>query len=146
MGASYVIKRFADEVMAEPKAAIESAMATALDPAAAAQQGTSAGGPSPGSASAVSSRQPAADEWDGQIISNEDGEVIGTARRVHQVNLYVISDSYGDLAAELESCVMDEESRRFFVHDDQGRIVGLVYAPHPDRMPARAEAFRADEI
>ena len=28
----------------------------------------------------------------------------------------------------------------------KGRIAGLIYAPHPDRMPRRAEAFRADDI
>jgi len=135
MGASYVIKKFADEIMAEPKAAIESAMATAVDPSAATPSATQ-------KATATAE----IDEWDGQSITSEEGEVIGTARRVRQVNLYVISDTYGDLASELESCVLDEESRRFFVHDDRGRVVGLVYAPHPDKMPVRAEAFRADDI
>ncbi len=140
MGASYVIKKFADEIMSEPKAAIESAMATALDPAAPAQPGAAAARQS------AAGTQSLVDEWDGQSVSNEEGEVIGTARRVRQVNLYVISDSTADLASELETCVLDEESRRFFVHDDQGRIVGLVYAPHPDRMPVRAEGFRADDV
>ncbi len=140
MGASYVIKKFADEVMAEPKAAVESAMAAALDPNAAVQQPTAA------APSGTVSTQRTPDEWDGQPISNEDGEVIGTARRVHQVGLYVISDSYGDLAKELESCVLDDESRRFFVYDAQGRVAGLIYAPHPDKMPARTEAIRADDI
>lgn len=138
MGASYVIKKFADEIMAEPKAAIESAVSTALDPSAPSQTGTAASKPAP--------VQTPVDEWDGQSISNEDGEIIGTARRVRQVNLYVISDSTADLASELETCVLDEESRRFFVHDDQGRIAGLVYAPHPDKMPVRAEGFRADDV
>ncbi|MBX3069518.1 MAG: hypothetical protein KF883_03320 [Thermomicrobiales bacterium] len=138
MGASYVIKKFADEVMAEPKAAVESAMATALDPNAASAQ-TGAKAPAP-------SNQPIADAWDGQEITNEDGDVIGTARRVRQVGLYVISDGFGDLGSELESLVLDDESRRFFVHDDKGRVAGLIYAPHPDKMPVRAEAFRADDI
>lgn len=141
MGASYVIKKFADEVMAEPKAAVESAMATALDSGAGR---TAATAPSPSAPGAPP--QKATDEWDGQQITNEDGEVIGIARRVRQVGLYVISNGFGDLASELESCVLDEESRRFFVHDAQGLVAGLIYAPHPDKMPVRAEAFRADEI
>ncbi|MEZ4499290.1 MAG: hypothetical protein R2839_04300 [Thermomicrobiales bacterium] len=140
MGASYVIKKFADEVMAEPKAAVESAMATALDPTLSKSQSSGA------SATAAAQRQAIADSWDGQEISSEDGEVIGTARRVHQVGLYVISDGFGDLASELESCVLDDDSRRFFVHDAQGRIAGLIYAPHPDKMPVRAEGLRADDI
>lgn len=141
MGASYVIKKFADEIMAEPKAAVESAMATALDPHAPVQ------GPPASAASGTASPRPdPVDEWDGQPIANEDGEVIGTARRVHQVGLYIISDTYGDLAKELEACVLDEESRRFFVHDAEGRIAGLIYAPHPDKMPVKAAAFRADDI
>lgn len=140
MGASYVIKKFADEVMAEPKAAVESAMATALDPTLSKSQSSGA------LATAAAQRQAIADSWDGQEISSEDGEVIGTARRVHQVGLYVISDGFGDLASELESCVLDDDSRRFFVHDAQGRIAGLIYAPHPDKMPVRAEGLRADDI
>lgn len=140
MGASYVIKKFADEVMAEPKAAVESAMATALDPTLSKSQSSGA------SATAAAQRQAIADSWDGQEISSEDGEVIGTARRVHQVGLYVISDGFGDLASELESCVLDDDSRRFFDHDAQGRIAGLIYAPHPDKMPVRAEGLRADDI
>src|SRR5690606_8842085 len=100
MGASYVIKKFADEVMAEPKAAVESAMAAALDPNAPVQPTAAAA-----AQAGPTNRQQGPDEWDGQPISNEEGEVIGTARRVHQVGLYVISEGYGDLAQELEACV-----------------------------------------
>jgi hypothetical protein len=136
-----VIKKFADEIMAEPKAAIESAMATALDPAASSQQ------PAAGSQQAAGSGQKGgADEWDGQAIADEQGEVIGTARRVHQVGMYVISDSYGDIVAELEQCLLDDDSRRFLVHDDKGRLAGLILAPHPDKMPARSDVIRADDV
>ena len=130
MGASYVIKKFADEVMAEPKAIVESALNEPFQ-----EQPKLAPAP-----------PPEKDEFDGQTINDENGEVIGTARRLRQIALYLISDSYGDLARELEQCVADEESRTFFVRDEQGRITGLIFAPHPDRMPAKAHAIRADDI
>src|SRR5680860_171476 len=131
MGASFVIKKFADEVMAEPRAIVESAIADVTD--------TPKLAPTPAPAREQ-------DEFDGQPISDENGHVIGTARRLHQVALYVVSDTYGDTAKEFEQCVLDDESRKFFVHDEQGRIAGLIYAPHPDKMPAKTEAIRADDI
>ncbi len=129
MGASYVIKKFADEVMAEPKAMVESAIREPFE--------TPKLAPAP---------PPEKDDFDGQTISDENGEVIGTARRLRQVALYIVSDSYGELARELEQCVLDDDSRKFFVHDQQGRIAGLIYAPHPDRMPVKTNAIRADDI
>ncbi|CAN5799924.1 hypothetical protein BH23CHL4_BH23CHL4_30490 [soil metagenome] len=129
MGASYVIKKFADEVMAEPKAMVESAIREPFEAPKLA--------PAP---------PPEKDDFDGQTISDENGEVIGTARRLRQVALYIVSDSYGELARELEQCVLDDDSRKFFVHDQQGRIAGLIYAPHPDRMPVKTNAIRADDI
>jgi hypothetical protein len=132
MGASYVIKKFADEVMAEPKAIVESALNEPFQ-----QQ------PAPKLAPAPPAEK---DDFDGQSISDESGEVIGTARRLRQIALYIVSDTYGDLASEFEQCVLDDESRKYFVHDEQGRIAGLIYAPHPDRMPAKAQAIRADDI
>ncbi len=136
MGASYVIKKFADEMMAEPKAAVESAVSTALDP--------TYGSPSGARVAAPQNEQP--DEWDGQTIANEEGEVIGTARRMREVSIYLVSDTYGDHRAELEACINDAESRRFLVHDEKGRLAGLIYAPHPDRMPARPDVIRAEDI
>ena len=130
MGASYVLKKFADEVMAEPKAIVESALNEPFQ-----EQPKLAPAP-----------PPEKDEFDGQTINDENGEVIGTARRLRQIALYIVSDTYGDLASEFEQCVLDDESRKYFVHDEQGRIAGLIYAPHPDRMPAKAQAIRADDI
>ena len=114
-------------------------MATALDPTTGRTQ------PAVGGIATAQNQLPP-DEWDGTTINSEEGEVIGTARRVRQVGLYVISDGFGDLASELETLVLDDESRRFFVHDARGQVAGLIYAPHPDKMPVRAEAFRADDI
>jgi len=131
MGASYMIKKFADEMMAEPKAMVEAALTEPF-------QAAKPAAPLPPPAEQ--------DEFDGQTISDEAGQVIGTARRIKQVAFYLVSDSYGDLYHELEECMSDEESRRFLLHDDRGRLTGVIYAPHPDRMPVKANAFRADDI
>ncbi len=141
MGASYVIKKFADEMMAEPRAIVESAIADVKDPLAGSRPPAASG-----QQSAAGSQKPETDEWDGQIISDEHGETIGTARRIKQVAFYLVSDSYGDLHNELEECMSDEESRRFLLHDDRGRLTGIIYAPHPDRMPVKTGAIRADDI
>jgi hypothetical protein len=141
MGASYVIKKFADEVMAEPKAIVESTISDVT-------------GAVTGSQAPVTSRQSPAtgspqqetDELDGQPISDESGQTIGTARRLRKVAFYLVSDSYGDLTKELEACLADEESRRYYVHDERGDLAGVIFAPHPDRMPAKAEAIRAEDI
>jgi hypothetical protein len=141
MGASYVIKKFADEVMAEPKAIVESAIADVTDPTGSNRQPAASS-----QQSAASSQRPETDELDGQAVSDEHGEAIGTARRLRSVAFYLVSDSYGDLNQELQSCLADDESRRYFVHDDRGNLTGVIFAPHPERMPAKAQAFRADDI
>ena len=141
MGASYMIKKFADEMMAEPKAIVESAIADVKDPFAGSRPPAASS-----QQSAAANQKPETDEWDGQIISDELGETIGTAHRIKQVAFYLVSDSYGDLLRELEECMSDEESRRYLLHDNRGRLTGIIYAPHPDRMPAKTGAIRADDI
>jgi hypothetical protein len=126
MGASWALKKFADEVMASPQSQ-ETAPDTESTPTATAAK-------------------PETDELDGQLVSDQHGEVIGTARRLRGIAVYLVSDSYGNLEQELEHCVLDDESRRYFARDDKGRLTGIIYAPHPDRMPKRAEAFRAEDI
>jgi hypothetical protein len=140
IGASYVLKKITDEVMAEPKAAVEAAMTGMPQP------GQQAGQASQTPQQVQRPPEPEPDEFDGQPVSDENGEVIGTARRMREIAVYLSSDSYGDLHKELEACLLDEESRRYLIHDDRGHLTGIIYAPHPDRMPARAEAIRADDI
>lgn len=139
MGASFVMKKIADEVMAEPRALVESAIADVSQAATGSPRAAV-------TQSAPASQAPERDEFDGQTINDENGEVIGTARRLRQIALYLVSDSYGDFVHELEACLTDDESRRYLLHDERGRLTGIVYAPHPDRMPQKADAFRADDI
>lgn len=127
-GAQWAIKKIADEVMAPP-----SAPAQQQEPTPAPQQHA----PAP-----VEEH----DEFDGEIVNDENGVPIGTAHRMRAVNIYLVSDSHGNLEKELQDCLEDEESRRYFIRDKRGRLTGVIFAPHPDRMPSKAEALRADEI
>jgi hypothetical protein len=127
IGAQWAIKKIADEVMAPPPAPPEPA-----EPAAQQQ-----------------AYQPPVeefDEFDGEIVNDEDGNPIGTAHRMRSIGIYLVSDSHGNLEKELQECIEDEESRKYFIRDKRGRLTGIIFAPHPERMPTRAEALRADEI
>ena len=130
IGAQWAIKQIADQVMAPPPGAQQAP----VDPAAAAQQ-----------------HHPAPpveefDEFDGEIVNDEHGVPIGTAHRMRAINIYLVSDSHGNLEQELQRCLEDDESRRFFIRDKRGRLTGVIFAPHPDRMAKKADALRADEI
>ncbi|MCA9859028.1 MAG: hypothetical protein KC438_04860 [Thermomicrobiales bacterium] len=127
IGAQWAIKKIADEVMAPPTPPPDPS-----EPAAAPQQ---------------THQAPVEeyDEFDGELFE-VDGDVVGTAHRMRAIGVYLVSDSHGNLEKELQDCIEDEESRRYFIRDKRGRLTGVVFAPHPDRMPSRAEALRADEI
>ncbi len=128
IGAQWAIKKIADEVMAPP-------------PAPPAQS-------EPAVAPATQAQAPVEeyDEFDGEIVDDEHGNPIGTAHRMRAINIYLVSDSHGNLEKEFQDCLEDEESRRYFIRDKRGRLTGVIFAPHPDRMPQKAQALRADEI
>lgn len=126
IGAQWAIKKIADEVMAPPP--------PPPDPA----EKAAAAAPAPPA--------PEYDEFDGELVNDEQGNPIGTAHRMRSVGIYVVSDSHGNLEKELQDCIEDEESRKFFIRDKRGRLTGIIFAAHPDRMPAKAQALRADEI
>ncbi len=128
IGAQWAIKKIADEVMAPP-----SAPPAQNEPAAAA-------------APQVQAPVEEYDEFDGEIVDDENGNPIGTAHRMRAINIYLVSDSHGNLEKEFQDCLEDEESRRYFIRDKRGRLTGVIFAPHPDRMPQKAQALRADEI
>jgi hypothetical protein len=108
--------------------------------------------PADAAAAAAAPAQPAQapveeyDEFDGEIVNDENGVPIGTAHRMRAINLYLVSDSHGNLEREFQDCLEDDESRRYFIRDKRGRLTGVIFAPHPDRMPQKAQALRADEI
>lgn len=129
IGAQWALKKIADEVMAPPS--------TPSDP-----------GEPPSHAAAPAYAAPAEepDEFDGELVHDEAGNPVGTAHRMRSIGIYLVSDSHGNLEKELQACIEDEESRKFFIRDKRGRLTGIIFAPHPDRMPTRADALRADEI
>lgn len=131
IGAQWAIKKIADEVMAPPpthEAPTEPSASTAAGP--------------------PQYQAPAEefDEFDGEIVDDENGVPIGTAHRMRSISIYLVSDSHGNLEKELQDCLEDDESRRYLIRDKRGRLTGVIFAPHPDRMPVKAEALRADEI
>ncbi len=126
IGAQWAIKKIADEVMAPPPAP-----------------------PPPNEPPAQQAYQAPVeeyDEFDVEIVNDEEGSPIGTAHRMRSIGIYVVSDSHGNLEKELQDCIEDEESRKYFIRDKRGRLTGVIFAPHQDRMPTRAQALRADEI
>jgi len=121
VGASYVMRKVSDYVMAPPKAdqVVEEEVAE-----------SSAGVP----------------DLDGQVITDENGESLGTARRVAEVAVYVITESRRGLEDQLKKTVEDPTGRVFFHHAEDGRLTGLIYVPDPASRPVPVAATRADDI
>ncbi|MCC6792078.1 MAG: hypothetical protein IT336_10340 [Thermomicrobiales bacterium] len=123
VGAQYALKKISDYVMAPPP----QAEAAESDVEAAATT-------------------PALADLDGQVITDEEGQRIGVARRVANIAVYLIAESRAGLDDQLKSTIVDPESRVFFHHDDAGRLTGLIYAPDPSTQPAPVSVTRADDI
>jgi hypothetical protein len=120
IGAQYLVKKFADYVTAPPPEAPEA---------------------EPGELEAA----PELPDLDGQAIADDDGQPLGTARRLRDVAVYVVSEGFGDRAEELTRCIDDPESRVLF-HTVDGRLAGLIYVPDPSKAPKRTSGLRADEV
>lgn len=84
-------------------------------------------------------------DLDGEAIRDDDGQVIGIARRIRNVAVYVVSDTSSNRLETLQNCVDDPESRVLFQTVD-GRLAGLIYVPDPEKAPPRVGGFRADDI
>ena len=122
IGASYIAKRIADQVLAPPP-----------KPAA------------PDEPEDEPSEEPVVDELDGQPFHDEDGQPLGTALRLPGIAVYVVADGYANRHAELLRSLAEPESRLFW-HTEDGRITALIYVPDPANAPRRAEGIRADEV
>lgn len=79
------------------------------------------------------------------VMHDEDGRLLGTAKIVSGVNVYVIGDGYGTNHAELMQCLA-EGSQEIRVMTDRGRITALIYFPDPNRPPRTGQALRADDV
>ncbi|HKG25177.1 MAG TPA: hypothetical protein VKB09_05970 [Thermomicrobiales bacterium] len=123
IGAQYLVKRVTDYVMAPPT--------TTAEPETEQPQA---------SAPAVSGP-----DLDGEEIRDDDGQRVGTARRLRDVAVYVVSDRFGDPVEVLHQCLDDPQTRVMF-HTVDGRLTGLIYVPDPSKAPPRAGGMRADEV
>ena len=124
VGASFVLKKVGDYVMAPPKTAeVE-------------EERTEEAAP----------RAPEMPSLDGQTITDEDGQSLGIARRVANVGVYLITGDRSGLDDQLKATVEDPAGRVFFHHAEDGRLTGLIYVPDPAKRPAPVAATRADDI
>jgi hypothetical protein len=80
-----------------------------------------------------------------QQITDENGQLVGTAVRLPEVVVYVVRQSHLAPQQELARALAEPEGR-LLIQSEDGRITGLVYVPDPTRAPARAEATRADDV
>lgn len=120
VGASFVVKKLGDYMMSPPRASEE-----------------------PDDERPVES---AALDLDGQVITGEDGERLGVARRLTAVNVYLIADTRAGLDGALMSTIDDPDHRVFFHHAEDGRLSGLIFVPDPSSRPAPVAASRSDDI
>jgi hypothetical protein len=85
------------------------------------------------------------DELDGQPFFDENGQPLGTARRLAGVAVYVVTDGYASRHGELLRSLEEPESRIIW-HTVDGRITALIYVPDPTNAPSRPEGMRADDV
>ncbi|CAA9539934.1 MAG: hypothetical protein AVDCRST_MAG87-13 [uncultured Thermomicrobiales bacterium] len=120
IGAQYLAKRFADQLMASPEPREE--------PEEVVRETTEVSG-----------------DLDGQIFHDEEGQPIGRAYLVRQVEVYVVSPTRAGAREELVRCLNEPDSR-VYLREVDGRLSGVVYTPDPARTGERTGAMRADDV
>jgi len=125
VGAQYALKKIGDYVMAPPPQAQETPDEEPQTQAVQYDQSS---------------------DIDGQIITDENGDRLGIARRIANVSVYVIADSKAGLEERLKDSVVDLDGRVFFHHNDAGKLTGLICVPDPSKQPAPVVASRSDDI
>ena len=79
------------------------------------------------------------------IMHDEDGRLLGKAKLVSGVGVYVMGDGYGTTHAELMQC-LSEGGQEVRVMTERGRISAIIYFPDPNRPPRTGQALRADDV
>jgi len=120
IGAQYLAKRFADQLMASPESRDEPDEIVGETPEA----------PS---------------DLDGQLFRDEEGQAIGRVYLVRQVEVYVVSPTRAGAREELARCLNEADSR-VFLREVDGQLSGMVYAPDPARSGERTGGLRADDV
>lgn len=129
IGAQYIAKRIADQM---------------LNPAPAAQPAAT----EPGQPAQASTAAPAASRSQGPemlVVSDENGRSIGSAYRVADVSVYIVTNPQLDRGQELEQSFSDPETQIFF-HHENGRLAGIIYAPSRNRALGNLQGGRADDV
>ncbi len=126
IGAQYLVKRVTDYVMAPPVSATE----PEAEPE---PQGKS------------SAPEVSGPDLDGEEIQDDEGQLLGTARRLRDVAVYIVMDGFGDRLEVLQRALDDPETKVLLQTVD-GRLAGLIYVPDPSKAPPRAGGMRADEV
>jgi hypothetical protein len=92
-------------------------------------------------------QEPYEDPLDGEVITNEDGAVLGVAHRMQNVALYVVGLRGANANTELERAMNDPEAE-VIVHREGRAITALVYVPSATaQVPSSGTVgFRADEV
>ena len=87
------------------------------------------------------------DPLDGETIVDDDGRALGTARRLRDVAVYVVTGSRANPDAELERAINEPESE-LIIHREGRRITALVYIPEQAEgaPPSTMRGFRADDV
>ena len=101
--------------------------------------------PEAGPEQPVAADAPIEDGIDGQLIHDDEGRPLGTARRVAGVGVYLVSDGYVNAGRELAEILSEPETRLLW-REDEGRITALFYVPDPSRVARRPRAMRADDV
>lgn len=120
----YIVKRISDQIMAPPPSAAE---------------------PEADDRETRPANPPVVDELDGQAVVDEEGNAVGTARRLASVAVYVVAERRGEAEAELLRSINDPDGR-LLVRSEDGHIVALIYVPDPSGAPVRVEGIRSDDI
>ena len=87
------------------------------------------------------------DALDGETVTNADGQVLGTARRLHNVAVYVVGHPGANANTDLERAMNDPDAE-VIVHREGRAITALVYVPSETAtLPSGpTHGFRADEV
>ncbi len=87
-----------------------------------------------------------ADELDGQVVHDDDGNAIGRAHRLSDVAVYVVTDQERPADALLRA-LRDPDCQILF-QTASGRATAVIYIPEPLRESPRpsVRGIRADDV
>jgi hypothetical protein len=92
------------------------------------------------------------DPQDGSRYVDEDGNLLGYLRRVHDVAVYTVTTAQANANAALHDALSDPDSQVTY-QTVNGRISAIIYAPDPERQQPVAEqdlstrkGFRSNDV